>query len=159
MDRNGYGAYVPLLWSVPDLKEFLSGSWKVDRLVIDHARTTIGRLRGKATFRPSGLELIYEERGTLIFGEHRGQAEQTYRYDFPEGDGRALVRFRDGRPFHDLDLSTGQDHPRHACPPDIYEGAFLALGPSAWRIEWKVTGPRKDYDLVTTYTRRASQTA
>jgi hypothetical protein len=157
MDRNRDRADVPLLWSVPDLKEFLSGSWSVDRLVIDHARTTIGRLRGKATFRPSGRDLLYEERGTLIFGEHRGQAEQTYRYDFPEGDGRALVRFRDGRPFHDLDLSTGQDRPRHVCPPDIYEGVFVALGPSAWRTEWKVTGPRKDYDLVTTYTRRTAQ--
>src|SRR3954452_13148167 len=122
MNRNRYRADVPLLWPVPDLKEFLSGSWSVDRLVIDHARTTIGRLEGEATFRPSGLDLLYEERGTLIFGEHRGQTEHAYRYDFPESDGRTLVRFRDGRPFHELDLSTGQDHPRHACPPDTYEG-------------------------------------
>lgn len=157
MDRNRYGANVPLLWPVADLKEFLSGSWSMDRLVIDHARTTIGRLRGNAIFRPSGPHLLYEERGTLILGEHRGQAEQTYRYDFNEGDGRALVRFRDGRLFHDLDLSSGQDRPRHACPPDIYEGVFLALGPSAWRTEWKVSGPRKDYDLVTTYTRLSAK--
>jgi hypothetical protein len=153
VDRNRYRADVPLLWPVPDLKEFLWGNWNVDRLVIDHARTTTGRLRGKATFRPSGLDLLYEERGTLVFGEHCGQAEQTCRYDFPEGDGRALVRFREGRPFHELDLSTGQDRARHDCPPDIYDGVFLALGPDAWRTEWKVTGPRKDYDLVTTYNR------
>jgi hypothetical protein len=144
---------------VPDLKEFLSGSWSMDRLVIDHARTTIGRLRGNAIFRPSGADLIYEERGTLILGEHRGQAQQTYRYDFAEGDGRALVRFRDGRPFHDFDLSSGQDFPFHLCPPDSYAGVILALGPISWRTEWKVTGPRKDYDLVTTYTRRAAQSA
>jgi len=155
VDRNPDRADVPLLWPVPDLREFLSGSWSLDRLVTDHARTTIGRFRGKATFRLSGPDLLYEETGTLIFGEHRGQAGQTYRYDFPDGDGRALVRFRDGRPFHDLDLSTGHDRPRHACPPDIYDGVFLALGPAAWRTEWKVTGPRKDYDLVTAYSRHA----
>src|SRR3954453_5774615 len=84
---------VPPASSVPDLKEFLSGSWSVDRLVIDRARTTVGRLRGNAIFKPSGPDLLYEERGTLILGEHRGQAEQTYRYDFAEGDGRALVGF------------------------------------------------------------------
>jgi len=148
---------VPLPWPVPDLEQFLSGGWSMDRLVIDHARTTIGRLRGKAIFRPSGPDLLYEEAGTLILGGHRGQARQTYRYDFSEGEGRALVRFGDGRPFHHLDLSTGQDRPRHACPPDLYEGIFLALGPCAWRTEWKVAGPRKDYGLVTTYTRQAAQ--
>lgn len=159
VDRNRDGADVPLAWPVADLKEFLSGSWSLDRLVIDHARTTIGRFRGEATFSPSGPDLLYEETGTLIFGEHRGQAGQTYRFDFPEGDGRARVRFRDGRPFHDLDLSTGQDRPCHPCPPDTYDGTFLALGPAAWRTEWKVTGPRKDYDLVTTYSRQAAQSA
>jgi hypothetical protein len=146
-------------WSVPDLKEYLSGSWSVDRLVIDHLQMMIGQLQGEATFRPSGLGLVYEERGTLMIGEHRGQAEQTYLYDFTEGDARALVRFRDGRPFHDLDLSTGHDCPFHLCPPDRYAGVILALGPTSWRTEWKVTGPRKDYDLVTTYTRRAAQPA
>jgi hypothetical protein len=158
MTRRTISPDVQPPWSVPDLKAYLSGSWSMDRLVIDHART-IGRLRGNAIFRPSGPHLLYEERGTLILGEHRGQAEQAYRYDFPEGDSRALVRFRDGRPFHDLDLSSGQDRPRHACPPDIYEGVFLALGPSAWRSEWTVSGPRKDYDLVTTYTRLSAQSA
>ena len=151
--RNSDGADVPILWRVADLKEFLLGSWNMDRLVIDHARTTIGRLEGKVTFRPFGPNLLYEETGTLILGEHRGDAGQTYRYDFPDGDRRALVRFRDGRPFHDLDLSSGQDRPHHWCPPDLYEGVVLALGPAAWSTEWKVTGPRKDYDLVTTYSR------
>jgi hypothetical protein len=92
MDRNRYRAYVPLPWSVPDLKEFLSGSWSIDRLVIDHARTTIGRLRGKATFRPSGLDLLYDERGTLIFGDHHWQAEQTYRVISAESGRPVNVR-------------------------------------------------------------------
>lgn len=159
MHRNRYRGDVPLLWPVPDLKQFLCGSWSVDRLIIDHARTTIGRLEGKATFRPSGPGLLYEETGTLVLGGHRGQAAQTYRYDFRDGNRRALVRFRDGRPFHDLDLSSGQDREHHRCPPDLYEGVFLALGPAAWRTEWKVTGPRKDYDLVTMYRRRAGKSA
>ena len=116
-----------------------------------------GRLQGHASFRsvPSGL--LYNERGTLTLGQHRGPAEQTYLFEFPEGDARATVRFRDGRPFHSLDLRDGQDHARHDCGPDLYEGLFIALGPGAWRSEWKVIGPRKDYDRVTTYTRQTDE--
>lgn len=150
---------VPILWPVADLREFLSGNWSLDRLIIDRARRTSGRYRGEAKFSPSGPDLLYEETGTLILGGHRGQAEQTYRYDFPDGNRRALVRFGDGRPFHDLDLSSGQDRKHYRCPPDLYEGVFVALGPAAWKTEWKVTGPRKDYDLVTMYSRQAGQPA
>jgi hypothetical protein len=139
--------------AAPDLKSFLLGAWEVDRLVADRARGITGRLEGLASFTPSPGGLLYEERGTLLLGEHEGQAEQRYLFDFPEGDTRATVRFRDGRLFHTLDLRNGEDRVRHDCRPDLYEGLFTLLGPTAWRSEWKVTGPRKDYHLVTTYTR------
>lgn len=142
-----------LLWPVPNLKAFLLGSWKVDRIIIDRARALTGGLQGQAIFTPSAGGLLYQEHGTLTLGEHRGRAEHSYLYDFPEGDGQASVRFRDGRAFYDLDLARGQQRVCHACHPDLYEGLFIALSSAAWRSEWKVIGPRKDYDLLTTYTR------
>ena len=138
---------------MPNLKAFLLGSWKVDRIVIDRAHAMTGGLKGEATFRPCAGGLLYEEHGTLTLGEHCGRAEQSYLYEFPEGDGRASVRFRDGRAFYELDLSRGQDRVCHACHPDLYDGVFIALSSTTWQSEWKVTGPRKDYDLLTTYTR------
>jgi hypothetical protein len=141
------------MWPVPNLKAFLLGSWKLERNLVDHDRATTGRLVGAASFSPCGRGLLYEERGTLTFGAHRGQAEQTYIYEFIEDDARASVRFRDGRAFHQLDLSGGRDHVCHACGADLYDGAFTALSASAWQSDWKVTGPRKNYELATTYTR------
>lgn len=141
------------MWSVPNLKAFLCGNWEVDRIVIDRALAMTGGLQGQATFRHRAAGLLYEEHGTLTFGEHHGRAEQSYLYEFPEGDRRASVRFRDGRAFYELDLSRGQDHVRHVCGTDVYDGVFIALSSTAWQSEWKVSGPRKAYDLLTTYTR------
>jgi uncharacterized protein DUF6314 len=138
---------------VPDLKAFLAGDWTIDRLVLDRANGMEGQFEGRAHFTLCGSALLYEEHGTLTFGEHRGRSGQSYRYDFPEGDGRANVHLRDGRPFHSLDLSQGQDFVSHACHPDLYDGRFVALGSSSWRSTWTVKGPRKDYDLVTMYVR------
>lgn len=148
-----------LLWPVPNLKAFLLGGWELDRLVVDRAGAMTGRLQGHASFTSAPRGLLYKERGTLTFGQHRGTAEQTYLFEFAEGDARATVRFRDGRPFYALDLRDGRDRARHDCDPDLYEGLFIALGPAGWRSEWKVTGPRKDYDLVTTYSRSSSARA
>jgi hypothetical protein len=153
MDPNDCPGYPRLLWSVANLRTFLVGSWTVDRLVVDRARAMTGRLKGQARFTPSAGRLLYKERGILTFGEHRGPAEQSYVYEFPESDARASVRFRDGRTFHGLDLTEGEDCVSHACGSDLYEGLFTALSSTEWRSGWTVIGPRKDYDLVTVFTR------
>lgn len=141
------------MWSIADLKEFLSGSWQVDRSVLDRRTSIQGKLHGQAQFVPAGSCLLYEERGTLTFGAHRGAAEQSYQYDFACGNGRACVSFRDGRAFHDLDLSHGQAVVSHTCGPDLYVGHFIALGPKQWKSAWKVEGPRKDQEILTLYSR------
>jgi hypothetical protein len=142
-------------WSIPDLRAFLCGNWRVDRSVLDGRRSILGEFRGHASFTRAGDSLLYEERGTLRFGVHHGPAEQCYRYDFGEGDARAIVSFRDGRMFHELDLSTGEALATHACEPDHYEGRFTALGPMQWHTAWKVSGPRKEQDILTLYTRQS----
>jgi len=112
-----------------------------------------GKLLGQAHFIPAGSCLLYEERGMLTFGAHCGAAEQSYKYDFACGNARACVTFRDGRAFHDLDLSHGQAVVSHACGLDLYAGRFIALDPSHWQSAWKVAGPRKDQEILTLYSR------
>lgn len=136
---------------MPNLKAFLLGSWKLQRILIDRDRAITGRFDGKATFSPCARGLLYEEHGSLTFGKHCGRAEQSYVFEFLEGDGCALVRFRDGGAFHQLDLSRGEDRVSHACAADIYDGKFIAISPNAWQSEWKVSGPRKSLELATTY--------
>lgn len=140
-----------------NLREFLLGEWKLDRVIFDEALALPGKLVGRARFTASSFGLVYHEWGALELGDHRGYAEQTYLYEFPESDARACVRFRDRRAFHELQLTAGQDRVGHACHPDLYEGKFEAISKDAWRSEWKVAGPRKRYTLVTSYTRPGEQ--
>lgn len=141
------------MWPVSDLRSYLSGRWRVTRTMVDLRDAIRGTLEGTAQFTPVGGSLLYKELGTLSFGAHRGPAEQQLDFAFPSEVARAEVAFRDGRAFHPLDLSRGEDNLTHACNPDLYEGRFLALDANRWQSTWKVTGPRKDQQIATLYTR------
>jgi hypothetical protein len=140
-------------WSITDLRAFLSGSWCIDRTVVDRRHSIDGKLRGQADFLPSCKSLLYEERGRFTFGAHDAPAEQHYVFDFSSTDARASVKFRDGRSFHTLDLSQGEAVVSHLCGADLYEGHFMAFNDITWQSAWKVTGPRKNQDILTLYTR------
>ncbi|HEX5259277.1 MAG TPA: DUF6314 family protein [Sphingomicrobium sp.] len=141
------------LRQVSDLRAFLAGTWHVDRSVLDRRQASTGELNGLARFTPFGRSLLYEERGTLTFGAHRGPAEQHLKFEFPDGETQARVRFRDGRPFHELDLSDGEANVSHPCGDDLYEGRFVVIDAGHWRSSWQVAGPRKDQEIVTHYIR------
>ncbi len=137
---------------ISDLKKFLQDSWRLERVLDDRRGGQQGRLSGQALFAPLESDLLYREEGRLTIGDHAGPAEQSYRYTFPAAD-RAAVHFRDGRFFHDLDLSRGSWSCTHLCDPDRYEGEFTVLDADTWRVVWRVTGPRKDLTLDSTYRR------
>ena len=147
------------MWPVLDLKKYLSGQWRLNRLLLDRRHSIRGKLTGEASFSPDGSSLSYTERGMLVFGTHEGPAEQSYSYLFPSGHANALVAFRDGRTFYDLDLSGGIAVVRHSCSPDLYEGLFVAMDRRRWRSTWLVSGPRKDLEIRTTFTRCCNSAA
>jgi hypothetical protein len=63
------------------------------------------------------------------------------------------VAFADGRPFHTLDLTAGGCAVEHRCGGDRYDGAYRLTGPDTLEVDWRVTGPRKDLEIRTTYRR------
>lgn len=139
-------------FQVNDLKGFLEGGWHLERRIDDRRAGDRGRFDGGAVFHAEEGSLLYREDGRLVIGDHGGPAMQFYAYTFPD-KGRAEVCFRDGRPFHDLDLTTGRWTTTHLCDPDRYEGEFTVLDADTWRVAWQVTGPRKDLVLDSTYRR------
>jgi len=142
---------------VPDLRAYLSGCWRIDRVFLDRNRSLRGTMVGHAQFAESINSLRYSERGALSFGDYEGEAEQGFNLEFAEGVAQASVRFRDGRPFYSLDLSEGWTAVSHVCGPDLYEGRFLALDDLSWQSTWEVSGPRKNLQIVTLYARRPGQ--
>jgi hypothetical protein len=134
---------------IDDLARFLEGAWRVSRELVPVHGALPGGFDGRATFswvERTG-ELVYEEWGTARIGEHVGSATRCLRY---ETDGPvAVVRFDDGRFFHDLDLRDGSWHADHPCGHDLYCGRFTVTGPHAWEQHWTVTGPTETYHLRT----------
>ena len=59
--------------------------------------------------------------------------------------------FEDGRPFHDVPTEGGAVS--HWCAPDRYDGHYDFSRWPEFRVEWRVRGPRKDYQMVTDYRR------
>jgi hypothetical protein len=133
---------------------FLLGAWGVERRLVDRRSGVTGTLAGRAEFLATAdpAVLRYEERGELRFGGHRGPARRTLLYHEMPG-GAAEVRFADGRAFYRLDLHSGHWTERYGCGRDQYVVSFLVRGPGRLEERWQVTGPRKDYDSVTTLTR------
>ncbi|WP_118134038.1 DUF6314 family protein [Oceanicella sp. SM1341] len=129
------------------------GHWRVDRHVhdLDSART--GRFEGRASFSPVPGGLLYEEDGTLSLAGLTMRATRRYIYRFPGGD-EVQVYFEDGRFFHAFEADARRAEALHLCPPDRYEVAYVfGPDPDRWQCEWRVEGPRKDYRLVTRYSR------
>ncbi|MER6691826.1 DUF6314 family protein [Streptomyces minutiscleroticus] len=144
------------LWPVPDVLAYLAGRWRVERTVRDLATGDEGRFTGTTAFTPlDGGGLLHHESGTFVWRGVPRPAERTLRF-LPGGTaGRADVRFADGRPFHDLDLTTGRHVADHPCAADLYRGEFTALDADRWRTVWRVGGPAKDLLLTTDYARVA----
>ncbi|MEU1574535.1 DUF6314 family protein [Streptomyces collinus] len=146
-------------WPVPDALAYLAGRWRVTRSVRDLASGAQGEFTGTTDFRAEETEeteetggLLHQESGTFVWQGVARPAERILRF-LPGPGGTADVRFADGRPFHDLDLTSGRHLAGHPCSADLYRGEFTVLDADHWRTVWRVRGPAKDLVLRTGYAR------
>ncbi|MFI5823634.1 DUF6314 family protein [Streptomyces rishiriensis] len=141
-------------WPVSDVLAYLAGSWRTERSVRDLASGDTGSFTGTTVFR-TGDEagLLQLETGTFVWRGVARPAERTLRFVPGPTPGTADVRFADGRPFHDLDLTTGRHTADHPCAADLYRGEYTVSDADHWRTVWRVGGPAKDLLLTTDYAR------
>ncbi|MCT9078056.1 DUF6314 family protein [Streptomyces fulvoviolaceus] len=141
-------------WPVPDVLTYLAGSWRVERSVRDLASGEAGHFSGTTVFsRSDGDGLLHFESGTFTWQGVPRPAERTLRFLPGPSPATADVRFADGRPFHDLDLTSGRHIADHPCSADLYRGEFTVHDRDHWRSVWRVGGPAKDLVLTTDYAR------
>lgn len=84
---------------------------------------------------------------------YSGAVEQHYQYAFTR-PGHAEVRFADGQPFFEVELSDGCGTMLHKCGADTYRGTIEIFDMACFAMTWQVSGPRKDYCLRSRYRRR-----
>ncbi|WP_417727341.1 DUF6314 family protein [Roseovarius sp.] len=122
------------------------GVWLVER-DIRHADGMVARFAGRACWRPDPGGLAYHETGQMVLDSGMRFAGER-RYLWAED---LSVRFEDGRFFHKVPPMGGETG--HWCDPDHYEGRYDFASWPVFTVAWRVRGPRKDYRMVTCYTR------
>jgi hypothetical protein len=143
-----------MAYPVTDLRIFLGGTWRIARRIRDDRLAVLGRLTGRATFAPAPGGLVYDEDGALSFGAHQGPATRRYHLAIDQ-PSIGEMRHADGSLFHMLDLTSGAASVLHRCGDDNYRGRYRVIGGDCFFVNWRVSGPRKDYASTTRY-RRAS---
>lgn len=133
----------------------LAGSWSFDRVIEGQ-----GSMRGTATFTPLDTEsLAYREQGRLrLLNGTELEAEREY--IFRKGDRGFDVFFKETplRLFHTIALAASDGgalggSAGHLCNLDHYQSTYTFRHDGSFVVRHVVSGPRKDYTMVTTYVR------
>lgn len=129
------------------LQDF-AGQWHLHRQIIQSSGG-IFVFEGQATFRWCGARLNYEEIGLVTAPDGR-QLPAERKYSWAEGlDNQVDVFFEDGRFFHSF--SRRMPQAEHLCGDDHYMVDYTFSQWPEWESCWRVTGPRKDYTMVSRY--------
>ena len=133
-----------------ELRAFV-GQWRIGRDIEDVAAGRTGCFEGEATFEPVAGGLDYRETGRLTLqGAVPMTASRRYLWR-DAGSGTIEVLFEDGRFFHRIDAEEPAPGAVHRCDPDLYRVRYDFRGWPRWQAEWRVTGPRKDYAMISRY--------
>lgn len=137
----------------------LLGTWSLTRVVDDRVAGERRDVRGTATLeQESPGRIRWSETGTMTWGGHAVPVSRTLYIErhLDRGDGAWSVHFEDGRLFHPWAVGTRVDH---LCAPDHYRGLVEVDAEdepvTRWSVEWRASGPEKDYVMRTRLTRAA----
>lgn len=129
------------------------GQWRIDRDIEDTSDGRTGRFAGRASFTPTPEGLAYREEGRFRMGDGPEMAA-TRDYLWRDGGAGAIeVLFGDGRFFHRFLPDEDDPGDEHHCPPDTYHVRYDFRRWPRWQAAWRVTGPRKDYALLSRFRR------
>ena len=150
----------------PDDPRALLGDWTFDRVVTDHLASETLTVRGRTSFELVDQDRVrWTEQGTMR--RAGGEVEVSRELFVVRRDDAWTVTFSDGRDFHPW---VPNRRVEHLCGADTYRG-LADFGPRAgagtsasgpahedppaeqWTLTWWVSGPRKDYEMVTRLTR------
>lgn len=124
----------------------LLGAWTLSRVVDDRRAGQRRDVRGSATLAlESPGRVRWSETGTMTWGDHVVEVERTL-FVVRRGE-EWFVEFSDGRPFHPWAVGRPVEHP---CAADHYVG-LIEVGEDGWTVEWRATGPEKDYVMTTVH--------
>lgn len=136
--------------TVPDPLSLL-GAWTLARTIDDRKGPETSTVQGTTELARQGDGRVrWSESGTLQRGGHEIPVNRTLYVELR--DAGWFVTFDDGRDFHPWEPGEEVVHP---CAADTYVGRIELVDADTWTVEWNVTGPAKDYTMISRLTRHA----
>jgi hypothetical protein len=139
----------------------LAGAWSFNR-IIEGQGSMQASMQGIATFAPlDAASLAYREQGRLrLLNGTELEAEREYIF---RGSDRGFdVFFKEDPPrlFHTISLAASDrgdldGSAAHLCNLDHYQSTYTFTADGGFVIRHVVSGPRKDYTMITTFKRAA----
>jgi hypothetical protein len=127
----------------------LLGTWKLTRVVEDHLAGERRDVVGTAALDLVSPDRVrWSEQGTMTWAGRSVPVSRTLYVDRVGDDW--WVRFSDGRDFHPWVVGARVEHP---CGRDVYTG-LVEIGSAGWTVEWRASGPEKDYVMTTVHADR-----
>lgn len=124
----------------------LLGTWELRRVVDDRLAGRRRDVRGTAVLELESPDRVrWSETGTMSWDGREVAVERTL--FVVRASDAWFVEFSDGRPFHPWAVGRRVEHP---CAPDHYVG-LIELVEDGWTVEWRATGPEKDYVMTTVH--------
>lgn len=133
----------------------LVGRWDFSRTIDDRLTGTQSTVVGHTDLVAESAERVRWHEEGILYTDDR-ELEVFRNLYVVLQDGSWNVTFEDGRYFHPWVPGENVEHP---CGADMYVGRISAVesGSDAravarWTVQWKVSGPRKDYTMTTVLT-------
>jgi len=127
-----------------------AGTWTIRREIRDFRAGSTLRFDGVAKFAGETAALVYVETGRVHLPDGHVLAASR-RYLWRAVAAGIAVQFENGRPFHSFSLAGSRATATHHCDPDTYDVAYDFSQWPLWRATWRVSGPRKHYEMVSDY--------
>lgn len=135
-------------WS--GLQDF-NRDWDIAREIEDRQAGETASFTGRVRVLAQSGQLRWIEEGTLRNAAGSFAGTRCYLWRAHEQrQGALALHFEDGRFFHTI-LPAMTPSDTHDCPPDTYRVAYDFSDWPRWQATWHVTGPRKDYTMVSRY--------
>lgn len=135
--------------STPELDPLdLLGTWDLSREIVEHPDQHSSVVGSTSLTLESDGRIRWSETGTLT---RQGlQSPVTRVLHLERRDTGWFVTFEDGRDFHPWQPGSAVEH---VCSPDLYVGTVERRSVDQWSVQWRVTGPSKNYTMTSVLTR------
>ena len=151
--------------SMTNLKDYFIGAWAIDRTITYVGDVTHATATGVATFIPQADgALLLAESGKLTLVETGVTVDFTRKYRYVFDDDGVAIYFQDDPTQNDglyqsysWDETSGRltSRDKHLCVLDIYDAQFHMQDARTFWQNTVVTGPKKDYQIKTVFSKNA----